>query len=69
MATHTDAHLEFILDKFEKVSKQVGLIRAAIQENQRHPLKNHGNSHFQEKILRMPLKTGLKIFGPNRCLP
>jgi hypothetical protein len=26
MATHTDAHLEFILDKFEKVSKQVGLI-------------------------------------------
>jgi len=26
MATHTDKHLEFILDKFEKVSKQLGII-------------------------------------------
>ncbi|MDD3923209.1 MAG: aminotransferase class I/II-fold pyridoxal phosphate-dependent enzyme, partial [Endomicrobiaceae bacterium] len=26
MATHTDEHLEFILDKFEKVSKELGII-------------------------------------------
>lgn len=26
MATHTDEHLEFILDKFEKVAKQLGII-------------------------------------------
>ena len=26
MATHTDKHLEFILDKFEKVGKQLGII-------------------------------------------
>jgi len=46
MATHTDAHLEFILDKFEKVSKEVGLIPGGNIRKSKSTVKKSWNFAF-----------------------
>jgi hypothetical protein len=50
MATHTDEQLDFVLDTFEKVGKQLGIIPGASMRKKRQTEKTWQFSFSREKM-------------------
>ncbi|MGA2090442.1 MAG: pyridoxal phosphate-dependent aminotransferase family protein [Endomicrobiales bacterium] len=62
MATHTDAQLDFILDSFEKVGKQLGIIPGGTKrvKNQKMRLKNNWTFPFTKEQMASVTKRWIK---------
>ncbi len=64
MATHTDEHLDLILDAFEKVGKQLGIIpggsKRVKSKSQKHRLKNDWSFPFTKGQMSLITKRWIK---------